>query len=352
MLGQVGGVPSKARSVVLRNNGIKSRHYAFRNGKSTHSNAELAAKAVQHLFGADIPIETLDLLAAGTTSPDQLLPSHAAMVHGELGLAPIEILSSTGACVSSIQALKYAYLAVGSESSEVAATVGSEKLSSWMHASRYAAEHENLSALEADPILAFEKDFLRWMLSDGAAAALLQPKPAKDGPSLRIEWLEILSFAGEMETCMYAGALKGEDKKLQSWNDVAVSDWANHSLFSLRQDTRMLGEHIVQLGGRMFRRMMEKHRFGTDEVDYFLPHLSSLFFKGKIMAWHAANGVHLPEEKWFVNLPRVGNVGAASPFLMLDELFHSGRLKNGQKILVMIPESARFSYAYLYLTVV
>jgi 3-oxoacyl-[acyl-carrier-protein] synthase-3 len=37
---------------------------------------------------------------------------------------------------------------------------------------------------------------------------------------------------------------------------------------------------------------------------------------------------------------------------MLEELFHSGRLKKGQHILVMVPESARFSYAYMYLTVV
>jgi 3-oxoacyl-[acyl-carrier-protein] synthase-3 len=36
---------------------------------------------------------------------------------------------------------------------------------------------------------------------------------------------------------------------------------------------------------------------------------------------------------------------------MLDELVRSGRLKSGEKILVMVPESARFSYAFVYLTV-
>jgi len=57
-------------------------------------------------------------------------------------------------------------------------------------------------------------------------------------------------------------------------------------------------------------------------------------------------------EKWFYNLTKVGNVGSASPLLMLEELLHSGKLKKGERILVMVPESARFSYAYLYLTVV
>ena len=37
---------------------------------------------------------------------------------------------------------------------------------------------------------------------------------------------------------------------------------------------------------------------------------------------------------------------------MLEELFHSGRLEKGKRILVMVPESARFTYAYMYLTVV
>jgi len=38
--------------------------------------------------------------------------------------------------------------------------------------------------------------------------------------------------------------------------------------------------------------------------------------------------------------------------LMIEELFNSGSLKKGEKILVMVPESARFSYTYILLTVV
>ena len=41
ILGQIGGVPSKARRIVLRNNGIKNRYYALNtNGEPTHSNAQ------------------------------------------------------------------------------------------------------------------------------------------------------------------------------------------------------------------------------------------------------------------------------------------------------------------------
>jgi len=58
----------------------------------------------------------------------------------------------------------------------------------------------------------------------------------------------------------------------------------------------------------------------------------------------------IPYDKWFVNLTSVGNVGAASVYLMVNELFHSGKLKKGDKILLVVPESARFSYMYALLT--
>lgn len=351
VLGLVNGKPSKARAIVLRNNGIKTRYYAFRNGKSTHSNAQIAATAINALFDDKLPINKMQLLTAGTTSPEQILPSHAAMIHGELGVPDVELISSTGACCSSIQGLKYAYMSVGCGMTDVAVSVGSEKMSTWMHASRFQPEADNLNKLVENPIIAFEKDFLRWMLSDGAGAALLQNEPNTDGISLKIEWLEITSFANELETCMYAGSIKNEDTSLTGWNDLPIEEWTNQSVFSLKQDTRLLGANIVPKGGVFLKELMQKHELTSDKIDYFLPHMSSEFFKKQVGEVMASIGLDLPAEKWFYNLPQVGNVGSASPFLMLEELFHSGRLKKGDRILVMVPESARFTYAYIYLTV-
>src|SRR6202012_1497599 len=98
------------------------------------------------------------------------------------------------------------YMAVAGEMAGTAAVCGSERSSSSLHAGRFQAEADSWEDMEKKPIIAFEKDFLRWMLSDGAAAALLQNKPNEDALSLKIEWLEITSYASELETCMYAGA--------------------------------------------------------------------------------------------------------------------------------------------------
>jgi 3-oxoacyl-[acyl-carrier-protein] synthase III len=352
IIGKISDRTSKAQALVLRKNGIKTRYYAFRDGKSTHSNAQLAAIAVEALFDEKFPIEKLQVLSAATSSPEQLLPSHASMVHGAIGSHPMEITSSTGACCTGLQALKYAFMCVGSGQSDVAVSCGSEKLSTWMHASRFQAEADNIDQLNENPIIAFEKDFLRFMLSDGAGAALLQDEPNGEGLSLKIEWIEIKSYANQLPSCMYAGAIKNEDDTLTGWNELDVSDWTEKSVFSYKQDTRLLGENIIGLGGEFLSELKVKYGLSADGIDYYLPHMSSEYFKKEMIECQKKIGMEIPDEKWFYNLTKVGNIGSASAYVMLEELFYSGRLKKGQQILVMVPESARFTYAHMYLTVV
>ena len=77
-----------------------------------------------------------------------------------------------------------------------------------------------------------------------------------------------------------------------------------------------------------------------------------MYFKDKLYDSFKNANFEIPFDKWFINLDKVGNVGAASIYLMVEELMNSGKLKIGDKILLSVPESGRFSYAYAYLTVV
>ena len=47
-----------------------------------------------------------------------------------------------------------------------------------------------------------------------------------------------------------------------------------------------------------------------------------------------------------------GNTGSASPFIMLDELFRSGRIQPGHKLLMFVPESGRFSAGFIHMEAV
>jgi 3-oxoacyl-[acyl-carrier-protein] synthase-3 len=353
ILGLINRQSSKAKPLILRNNQIKTRYYASdKQGNTTHTNTDLTTKAVEKLLDKDFTLEQIEVLSCGTTTPDQMLPAHAAMVHGVLGGIPVEINSATGACSAGIQALKFGYLSVLSGSAENAVCTGSERFSKWMLAKFFKEEAAKVAQLEGDGIIAFEKDFLRFMLSDGAGAALLEAKPNPNGLSLKVEWVEQRSYAHELPACMYSGAVKDKEGKFIGWSDIDQEHWTSESVFSIKQDTKLLGEFIVKKGGELLKKIVDAKNFDVENVTYFLPHLSSQYFASRIEKELASLGMNIPGSKWFTNLSWVGNVGAASPYLMLEELFHSGKLKRGDTLLMMIPESARFNYAYVLLTVV
>lgn len=353
-LGMIHGHPSRAKSLVLLRNGIQTRYYALdKQGKVTHTNVQMAAESVRKLLGdSHLAIDDIDVLACGTATPEQIMPSHGVMVHGELGgNTTTEVVSFAGSCCAGIDALKYAAMTVRLGDAHNAIASASERMSAWMRAPYFQQESDLLSRLNDEPILAFDKEFLRWMLSDGAVALLVQPKPNADALSLHIDWIEITSFANQLETCMYAGAVKNDDGSLTGWAMLPQQEWLSNSVFALKQDARLLGRTIVKMGGQYLLQLSRKHHFSPDDIDWFMPHLSSMYFKDKIMQELEKLQFPIPEQRWFINLPKVGNIASASAFAMLEEAMHNGMLKRGQRILMMIPESARFSYAYCMLTV-
>lgn len=352
-IGMIGGKPSRAKELILRNNGIKTRYYALdRNGKVTHTAYDMAVKALEKLYDTDFAVDDLELLAVGTTSQEMIMPSHGVQIHGQMGgTRHTEVVSFAGSCCSGMHALKYAWMAIASGEKKNAVALVSERLSAWMRANYFTKEYEDLQRLQDDPIIAFEKDFLRFMLSDGAGSVKLSDTPGRNGISLKVDWIELTSFANTLPTCMYAGADFDDSGKLMGWTHFPEDEWFSRSLFSLKQDTKLLGENIVKMGGRFFVELMQKYSLTPDKITWFLPHLSSMYFRPRIMKLLEDIQFVIPEERWFLNLPRVGNVAAASAFLMLDELIGTKQLKSGDTLLFMVPESAHFSYAYVHMTV-
>ena len=350
-LGLINQNASKARRIVLRNNGILKRYYALdAEGNPTHSNAQLTALAVENLMGSDVTWDAIEVLSCGTSTPDVLLPSHSAMVHGLLGGHSVELNASSGVCNSGMNALKFGYLSVKSGNSTNAVCTGSERVSAWLRADKYENEVQLLAELEVQPVIAFKKDFLRFMLSDGAGAFLLENKP-REG-ALLIEWMDAYSYAHQLEACMYAGGDKLEDGSLKGWSEYTAEAWLQESVFAIKQDVKLLNENILVKGAESMRATLHKHQLVAEDITYFLPHISSCYFKERLYEALKGVGIDIPLERWFINLPEVGNVGSASAYLMLEALMQSGKLKTGDTILLSVPESGRFSYSYAFLRVV
>jgi 3-oxoacyl-[acyl-carrier-protein] synthase-3 len=355
VLGKINNIPSRTKRRILANNKILNRHYAIDplTGKPTYTNAQLTAEAVQRLKPFDLfTTDHIECLCSGTSSPDLLMPGHALMVAGELQLPPCDIVSTSGICVSGVTALKYACMNVASGTVNNAVATGSELASSYMKADFFVTEANIEADLKKKPILGFDADFLRWMLSDGAGAAYVSGQPNETGMSFRVEWIENRSYAGELDTCMYAGGKKLEDGTVTGWRQQGNStEAAGKNYFAVRQDVKLLDQYIVSTAmARALPDIAKKRALSPAEVDWYLPHYSSDYFRDRFYQGMKGSGFEIPYEKWFSNLAEVGNIGSASIYLLMEGLLRSGNLRDGDKVLCFIPESGRFSHCFMLLT--
>jgi 3-oxoacyl-[acyl-carrier-protein] synthase-3 len=358
VLGKIIDLPSRTKKRILTNNGIQTRYYAIdpATGRLTHTNAQMTAEAVRALKPyRNFQLADLECLCCGTSSPDLLLPGHGLMVHGELGASPCEVMTTAGICLAGITAFKYAYMNVALGISGNAVATGSELASSYIRAGFFKYKEADLRAdVDNQPILAFNADFLRWMVSDAAGAVFLSNRKSEEGVTLRVDWIEHLSFANQLPTCMYAGGVKQPDGSVIGWRHAeSLAEAVKNDSFPIKQDVELLNTEIVKTAvDRTLTRVIAKHNLKADNFDWFLPHYSSEYFRDKLHDRMADFDFVVPYEKWFTNLTTKGNTGSASIYVMMEELFHSGRLREGQKVFCFIPESGRFSMAYMMLTVV
>ncbi|WP_141499683.1 3-oxoacyl-[acyl-carrier-protein] synthase III C-terminal domain-containing protein [Paenibacillus luteus] len=348
-LGKIGGKSSKSMRRILDQNKIRFRHYALdKEQKSLYSNAEMASRAIQDALtrNKEALQDKIDFLAVGTTQGDLLVPGFASMVHAETSLPVMEVATHHGVCASGMQAMKNAYLHVQSGEQQTAISCASEFPSRVFKHTRFEAQ-----AGLAERTVPFDTDFLRFMLSDGAGAAVLQHQPSTSGLSLRIEWIDNKSYANLYDVCMYAGSNK-ENPEQASWLDYrSIHEAADDGAINLKQDIRLVNE-MPKVGVNRFFELVDEGKVDPAGIDWMVCHYSSHFFREEIFRLLQLGGLTIPEEKWFTNLYTKGNTGAASIYIMLEELLNEGHLQPGEKVLCMVPESGRFQTSYMLLTVV
>ncbi|WP_404310825.1 3-oxoacyl-[acyl-carrier-protein] synthase III C-terminal domain-containing protein [Neorhodopirellula lusitana] len=328
---------------VLRMNGISGRHYAQDSSQQpTHDVYQLGTNAAQSLFQrptneskrSGLPHATY--LSAGTTFAPLAGPGIATILHDRLGQQgclshPVELSSHAGICTSSAAAMVGAIRAVQTGDHRCAVCVGSEHASEVLKSSVFQVEDDRHLHEDVRKSQWFMSVFLRFMLSDGAGAFWLQDQPDDDGCSLRVDWTHSMSFAPETELCM----------KMESRNA------------RLTQDVSILSKYLVRFGKESLADAMTKQGDSLDRYRVVLPHMSSFFFRRRmerILQEHSQTP-DVPVPYW-TNLQTLGNTGAASIYLMLDQFLREQQLDDGDRILLFIPESGQFNFVLISLTAI
>ncbi len=322
---------------VLAMNGIVRRHYAQdEQQRQTHDVYELGSRAVRNCLTGEIEAGDVSYLAAGTTYTPLAAPGFASILHHRLRECdrlghPVEISSHAGICSSAASAMVAAIRAVSVGDHRTVLCVGAEHASEILKASVIRPVDDRVQHTNLRNSRWFMSVFLRFMLSDGAGAFLLQDCPDPSRLSLRVNWTQSMSFAHETTVCM----------KLESRTAL------------LSQDLSVLSRHLVPCGTKFLAAALEAHGDTLDSHAMILPHMSSFFFRRKmekVIAAHSGDARN-PVPYW-TNLATAGNTGSASIYIMLDHYLRQCEVRDGDRILLFVPESGQFNFVLISLTAV
>lgn len=199
-----------------------------------------------------------------------------------LEFPPLEITSHQGVCCAGVAALDYATSKVKLDKTSAVA-VSSELASRLFINTKFEAQ----TKIKQGDKLSFDAEFLRWMLSDGAGAYLIQNHLNPKGISLRVDWIENISYSNAYPLCMYAGT---NSTSKHSWMNYSYTEAAANGVINLRQNIRLLDE-VIKLGVAGWLKLIEAGKINPQEVDWaFLEH--DLILYNFVYDYHQAEKNH------------------------------------------------------------
>ncbi len=279
---------------IRQRTGIGARRVAAP-GVSASDLGILAAR--QAVDRARLPPEDIGLVITASISPDQLFPPTASRIAYEIGAVRAGACDLSAGCSGFVYALALASGMVGAGIHEHVVIVGAEVISS---------------------ILDWRDRSTAVLFGDGAGAAVVAP--ATEG----------------------GGRILGFDLGSDGAGGPLLSVPAGGSRMPATHDTVDARQHYLKMNGReVYRfatriigdsatRVLEQCGRRIDEIDLFVPHQANM----RIIE-HAAGRLGIPRERVCTNLERYGNTSCASVPLCLDEASASGRLHEGDLVLLM-----------------
>ena len=273
--------------------GIGARHFAA-DGEAT---SDMAAKAAEKaLEAAGITAEEIDLIIVGTCTPDMLLPATACLVQAKLGVSGCAAFDLETACSSFVYGMEIARNFIATGTYNKVLVIGAEKLSS---------------------ILDFEDRTTCVLFGDGAGAAVLGP--VEDGK-------------GILSSELGANGSKGMVLKVDAGGSrmPATEETVADRLHYLSMDGSEVFKFAVRIMGSSSMNVIEKAGLSLEDIDFLVPHQANM----RIIS-SAAKKLKLPMERVQVNLDAYGNMSAASIPVALDEALRSGKIKEGDKTVLV-----------------
>jgi 3-oxoacyl-[acyl-carrier-protein] synthase-3 len=268
--------------------GIERRHIASEN-QTTCDLAEAAARRAMHSAG--VGPSDIDLIALGTTTPDQVFPNTGCLLQSRLGILGPPAIQVEAACTGFIYALSIADKFIRLGEAKCALVIGAECLS------RLVDWTDRGTCV---------------LFGDGAGAVVLGPSEQAGIISTH------LHASGEYADLLFYPT--GPSRK----HNAAVTE---------QNAIHMKGAEVFKVAVNTLANLIEETLLanGLDKsaIDWLVPHQANLRLIEAV-----ARKLRLPMEQVIVTVREHGNTSAASVPLALDCAIRDGRVKPGQLLML------------------
>lgn len=292
---------------IITRTGIRERRILDKD-KGTSEMAVPAAEAA--LKQAGVAPDELDMIITATVTPDQIVPSMAAMVQKKLGAARCWGYDVNGGCTGFLCAFTSAAQFIESGRHRKILVIGADKMSA---------------------IVDYEDRNTCILFGDGAGAVVLEASPNPDEGVKDF----ILHLDGNGENALYmigGGSLK--PATLASVND---------KLHYIYQDGRTVFKAAINGMAGTSTRIMERNNLTEGDIRLFIPHQANYRIIDAV-----AKKIGLSESQVIVNIEKYGNTTAATIPLALSEAWQQRRMQKNDWI-IMAAFGAGFTWGSVLL---
>jgi 3-oxoacyl-[acyl-carrier-protein] synthase-3 len=284
--------PSTARFLISQKTGVFCRRIAGED----ECTSDLAVKAAKNCLGKiDFPAENVESIIVSTSSPDRIQPATATRVQHQIGAASAFAFDINSVCAGSTYGIALADSLIKSGHCGNVLFIAAEVYSKILN----------------------KKDFSTFpYFGDGAGAIFFQ---ADD--SLRGVLRSFLQTDGSQcdTICVPGGGTMMPFEKMRT-----------PTAAYFRMDGKVVFRFAVNQGAAVIVQLAEKAGVNLDEIKCFISHQANLNIIHAI-----AEKIQVPEDRFFVNLFRYGNMASASVPIALDEAVNMGFIAGGDLVVTV-----------------
>ncbi|MCG8407166.1 MAG: ketoacyl-ACP synthase III [Phycisphaerales bacterium] len=284
--------------------GILERRMASE-GETTATMATAAARAA--IDDAGMTVDDIDMILVATITPEAILPSTACFVQQALGIRPVPAFDLVAACSGFIYSLINAAFMLQTGHYRNILVIGSDTMTR---------------------ITDFGDRATCILFGDAAGAVVLSATPDTNGSAIAHFKM---SAEGSGDSLLFVPA--GGSRLPSSHMTI------DERLHYVKMNGREVYKRAVKRNLELVDSTLAEAGISPEEIALVIPHQSNL----RIIE-SARQRLGLPKDRMFTNIQKCGNTSAASIPLGLDECLKTGRIKDGDMVL-LIAFGAGFTWA-------